>query len=283
MTSIYFNTTINILVKLIYKIYEIYFNQVGQTNYGSGEVMSVTPKDLLNKGKNLKKRVDVGEIKLDNVSIDDLTYNGKNYNEYINLMSLLENVSACQVSDAYNGISGRSGTVQNIKPINNQKVFGSIFTAETSSDDWGTSALAIDAAGEGDILFFKVDSDDKAIWGELASTCARDNGIKATVIYGSARDLDALLHMDYPVFASNFCPNAGLALGLGRLNESIEVEGITINPGDFFIGDESGIVVIPRELFAKTMASALEVKIKESNIIDAIESGKTLGEIVGLK
>lgn len=245
--------------------------------------MSISPKDVLNKNKNLNKRIDVSKINLDNVSIDDLKYNGKNYDEYINLMSLLENVSACQVSDAYNGIAKRSGTIQSIKPVNNSKVFGSIFTVETSSDDWGTAALAIDYASEGDILFFKVDCEDNAIWGELASTCARDNGIKATVIYGSARDLDALLYMDYPVFASNFCPNAGSPLGLGTLNESIEIEGTTINPGDFFFGDESGIVVIPQELFSKTMDATLAVKVKESNIIDDIASGKTLAEIVGLK
>ena len=89
--------------------------------------------------------------------------------------------------------------------------------------------------------------------------------------------------MDYPVFASDFCPNAGSALGLGTLNESIEVEGTTINPGDFFIGDESGIVVIPKELFSKTMVAALGVKVKESKIIDDIDDGKTLAEIVGLK
>lgn len=245
--------------------------------------MSISPKDVLNKNKNLNKRINVDKINLDNVTIDDLRYNGKNYEEYVNLMSLLENVSACQVSDAYNSISRRSGNIQSIRPINNQKVFGSIFTAETTSDDWGTSALAIDNAEDGDILFFKVDSDDKAIWGELASTSARDNGIKATVIYGSVRDLDALLYMDYPIFASNFCPNAGSALGLGTLNESLDIEGVKINPGDFFIGDESGIVVIPQELFAKTMVAALEVKIKESNIVKAIENGKTLGQIVGLK
>ena len=245
--------------------------------------MAINPKDVLNKNKNLNKRVEISKINLENVTIDDLKYNGHNYDEYINLMSLLENVSACQVSDAYNGISKRSGTIQSIKPVNNQKVFGSIFTAETASDDWGTSALAIDEASSGDILFFKVDNDDKAIWGELASTCARDNGIKATVIYGSARDLDALLYMDYPVFASNFCPNAGSALGLGTLGESIEVEGVVIDNGDFFIGDESGIVVIPKTLFNQTMIATLGVKIKESNIINDIESGKTLAEIVKLK
>lgn len=245
--------------------------------------MAISPSDVLNKNKNLKKRVDIDKINLDDVTIDDLKFNGKNYDNHINLMSLLDNVSACQVSDAYNGISRRSGSIQSIKPINNQKVWGSIFTVETESDDWGTSALAIDEAAEGDILFFKVSDDDKAIWGELASTCARDNGIKATVIYGSARDLDALLHMDFPVFASNFCPNAGSALGLGTLNEPIVVEDVKINPGDFFIGDESGIVVIPRELFNQTMVATLGVKIKESKIIDDLADGKTLAQITGLK
>ncbi len=245
--------------------------------------MAISPSDVLNKNKNLKKRVDIDKINLDDVTVDDLKFNGKNYDNHINLMSLLDNVSACQVSDAYNGISRRSGSIQSIKPINNQKVWGSIFTVETESDDWGTSALAIDEAAEGDILFFKVSDDDKAIWGELASTCARDNGIKATVIYGSARDLDALLHMDFPVFASNFCPNAGSALGLGTLNEPIVVEDIKINPGDFLIGDESGIVVIPRELFNQTMVATLGVKIKESKIIDDIADGKTLAQITGLK
>ena len=245
--------------------------------------MAISPSDVLNKNKNMKKRVDIDKINLDDVTIDDLKFNGKNYDNYINLMSLLDNVSACQVSDAYNGISRRSGSIQSIKPINNQKVWGSIFTVETESDDWGTSALAIDEAAEGDILFFKVSDDDKAIWGELASTCARDNGIKATVIYGSARDLDALLYMDFPVFASNFCPNAGSALGLGTLNEPIVVEDVKINPGDFFIGDESGIVVIPRELFNQTMVATLGVKIKESKIIDDIADGKTLAQITGLK
>lgn len=245
--------------------------------------MAISPSDVLNKNKNLKKRVDIDKINLDDVTIDDLMFNGKNYDNYINLMSLLDNVSACQVSDAYNGISRRSGSIQSIKPINNQRVWGSIFTVETDSDDWGTSAMAIDEAAEGDILFFKVSDDDKAIWGELASTCARDNGIKATVIYGSARDLDALLYMDFPVFASNFCPNAGSALGLGTLNEPIVVEDVKINPGDFFIGDESGIVVIPKELFNQTMVATLGVKIKESKIIDDIADGKTLAQITGLK
>ena len=213
--------------------------------------MSVTPSDVLNKNKNLDKRVNVGDIDLKNVTVDDLKFNGDNYREHIHLCSLLENISACQISDAYKGISHRSGTIKSIKPINNLKVWGSIFTAETTSDDWGTSA--------------------------------KNNGIKATVIYGSVRDLDALLYMDYPIFASNFVPNAGLALGLGTLNQPIEIEGNNINPGDFFFGDETGIVIIPKELFNKVMVSALEVKFTESGIVEKLASGMTLAQITGLR
>ena len=125
--------------------------------------MSISPKDVLNKNKSLNKRVDVDKINLENVTIDDLRFDGKNYDEYINLQSLLDNVSSCQISDAYNAISKRSGTVQSIKPINNQKVWGSIYPAETDCDDWGTSALAIEMANAGDILFFKVISGESYI------------------------------------------------------------------------------------------------------------------------
>ena len=60
-------------------------------------------------------------------------------------------------------------------------------------------------------------------------------------------------------------------------------QGIIITPGDFFIGDESGIVVIPKLLFSKTMVATLGVKMKESKIIEDIGDGKTLAEIVGFK
>ena len=245
--------------------------------------MSVTPKDVLNKNKSLKKRVEVSKIDVRNVSIDDLRYNGKNYDKFINLQSLLENISSCQLSDAYNSFSRQSGAVKNLKPINNLKVWGRLFVCETDSGDWGTSAIAIDEADEDDILFIKVSDEDAAIWGELASTSAKNNGIKATVIYGSVRDLDALLDMDYPIFATSYCPNAGTALGLGRLACDVEIDGITIRNGDFFFGDENGAVIIPQSQFTQAIMAALEVKLKESRIVESLNAGLTLSQIVGLK
>ena len=245
--------------------------------------MSVTPKDILNKNKSLKKRVDVSKINVENVSIEDLRFDGKNYDNFINLQSLLENISSCQISDAYSGFARQSGVVKNLKAINNLKVWGRLFVCKTNSGDWGTSALAIDEAGEGDILFIKVSDEDAAIWGELASTCAKNNGIKAAAVYGCVRDLDALLTMDFPVFATDFCSNAGTALGLGNLGCDVKIDGITIENGDFFFGDESGVVIIPQSLFTQVMNASLGVKLKESKIVESINDGLTLSQIVGLK
>ncbi len=122
-----------------------------------------------------------------------------------------------------------------------------------------------------------------SVWGELASTCAKANGVKATIIYGSVRDLDALYYMDYPIFACDYAPNAGSALGLGKINVDVSVGDMTIQPGDFFYGDETGVVIIPQSLFKKVMNQTLAIKIKELGIIDAINNGKTLSQAAGLK
>ena len=97
--------------------------------------MSVTPSDLLHNKKDLNKKIDVEDIDLSEISIEDLVFNKKNYKNYINLKSLLEGVSTCQISDAYNGISRRSGVIKELKPINRLRVWGRITTCKTNSDD----------------------------------------------------------------------------------------------------------------------------------------------------
>ena len=52
--------------------------------------MAISPSDVLNKNKNLKKRVDIDKINLDDVTIDDLKFNGKNYDNYINSVNSID-------------------------------------------------------------------------------------------------------------------------------------------------------------------------------------------------
>ena len=245
--------------------------------------MSIKPKDLLKNNKNLDKIIDFDEISLEDISIGDLTYNGDNYKKFINLNSFLEHVSACQISDAFNEIAHRSGVLYKLKSINNLKAWGRITTSKTNSDDWGTITIAIDEAKDGDVLLVETSDMDAAIWGELASTCAKNSGVKATLVYGCVRDLDALLSMDYPIFACGFRPNAGKALGLGEINTDLYLESMKISPGDFLFGDETGVVIIPKEFFNDVMLKTYEIKVKEKNITEMLNSGKSLSQVVGLR
>ena len=172
----------------------------------------VTPKTLLKKSSKVIDLDDVDIAKYD-FSIDDLD-NEKSKNHAL-LKKILDSSSACQVSDAYASVSGRNGVIAGLKPMNNNKVYGKIFTAKTNTDDWGTSLMAMDNAEKGEVLFIYTYGKPASVWGELASTCAGEKGIAGTVLYGWARDMDALVDLDYPVFALDYLPNAGKALGLG--------------------------------------------------------------------
>ncbi len=244
--------------------------------------MSITPRDLINNKKNSDKILAFNDICLDDVSIDDLSFNGDNYDNYIALNSFFNQVSSCQISDAFNLIARRSGVISKLKSINNLKVWGRVFTCKTTSDDWGTIAIGIDKAQVGDVLFVEVNNMDAAIWGELASVSAKNKGVKATFVYGCVRDMDALLYIDYPIFACGFRPNAGKSLGLGEFNIDLDLEDIKISPGDFIFGDETGVVVIPESFFKQVIVQTYDIKVGENDISNELKGGVSLSHIVGL-
>ena len=245
----------------------------------------VNPIEMVRKSSKSKiETANLGEflVKKGDFSIDDLNDNGKNKSRYLKLKKILDSSSTCQISDALSGVSGRNGVVVGLKAMNRNKVYGRVVTAKTNCDDWGTSLLAMDQAEPGEVLFLYCYGERGSVWGELASTSSQEKGIAGTVLYGYARDMDAIIDLDYPVYALDFCPNAGKALGLGEVNVDIEIDNQIIKPGDFIFGDESGVVVIPQELFEDVIIATYNIKVKENNIIKQLKSGKTLSQIVGL-
>lgn len=213
-------------------------------------------------------------------------YEIKNEIKFENLKKLLDTTSSCQISDAMSKIAKRSGVLEGIKSVNSKTAYGRAFTIETSSDDWGTPLLGIDKAKIGNILVIKTEGDNSAIWGELTSTCSYEKGLAGTVIDGATRDINFVKDFKYPVFAKKTVPNAGSALGLGRIDIPLEIKNTSkniIQSGDFIFGDESGVVHVPQELFCQVMIKTLEIKINEAQILSEIKKGTPLSEIVGLK
>ncbi len=192
-------------------------------------------------------------------------------------------LSTPQVSDALKSIVNNPWVIKCLKPLKDEfRIIGNAITIDTSSYDWGTALKAIDIAQKGDVLVIHSEDDNNAVWGELTSKTARKKGLAGTIVYGAVRDAAAIKNLNYPVFTRSIIPNAGEPLGEGTFNVPIKCGGVTINPQDVIMGDDCGVIVVPAEIFRSVMKKTLKIKNSERKILQKIEEGWPLSEIIGL-
>ncbi|MHC1686536.1 MAG: 3-hexulose-6-phosphate synthase [Methanothrix sp.] len=196
------------------------------------------------------------------------------------LISILREVSTPNISDAMH----RKGAMRDIHPINlGTKIVGTAVTVQTFAGDWAKPVEAIDIAGPGNVIVIYNGSNSIAPWGGLATLSCKIKGVEGMVIEGAVRDVDEIRAMNYPVFSSGIVPNAGEPKGMGEINAEITCGGQTVRPGDYIVGDESGVVVIPKERAYEIARRAKEVEKMESRLYEEIRRGKTLAQVANLK
>ena len=103
------------------------------------------------------------------------------------------------------------------------------------------------------------------------------------VVDGAVRDVDEIRTLNYPIFSSGITPNASDPKGKGEINCEITCGGQTVRSGDYIVGDESGVVVIPKERAYEIARRAKEVEKMESRLYEEIRRGKTLSQVMNLK
>jgi len=196
------------------------------------------------------------------------------------IRSLLMQVSAPNITDAMH----RKGAMSGIVSIcGNVKMVGRAVTVQTFPGDWAKPVEAIDVARKNEVIVINNDgATHVAPWGELATLSCVKKGISGVVIDGAVRDIDDIRIMKFPLFAKAVVPNAGEPKGFGEINAEIQCGGQYIRPGDWIVGDESGVVVIPAERAYEIARRALEVRKNEERIREEIRRGSTLSEVAEL-
>jgi 4-hydroxy-4-methyl-2-oxoglutarate aldolase len=122
-----------------------------------------------------------------------------------------------------------------------------------------------------------------AIWGSLLSRSAAQRRLGGTVVDGAARDAEDLRQIGYPVYARALTPRGAFKTHRGEINVPISCGGVTVSPGDLIVGDEDGIVVVPRLQLATIAERAGQIVRKEADMIACIDGGGTLFEFLELK
>jgi 3-hexulose-6-phosphate synthase/6-phospho-3-hexuloisomerase len=196
------------------------------------------------------------------------------------LYNAFSNVSTSNISDAMHRQGAMLGIQSQVKGLH---MVGQALTVKTIDGDWAKPVEAIDKAKDGWVLVIDVNGGSTAIWGELATWSAKMKKLGGVVIDGAIRDIEQIRELVFPVFSRHIVPHAGDPKGYGEIGSQILCCGQIVNTGDWIIGDDSGVVVVPQQIAQEIANRALDVKEQENRVREEIKQGETLGNILKLK
>lgn len=126
----------------------------------------------------------------------------------------------------------------------------------------------------GDVIVSQPHDNVSAHIGELSAETAKFRGARGAVIDGGARDIDYILKLGFPVFCRYRTPAD--VLGRWKLTsrgKPIRIGRVSVNSGDFVVGDKDGVVVIPQEITMEALEKAEAVVGVENLVRKSILQG----------
>ena len=192
---------------------------------------------------------------------------------------VLKEVSTANLTDAMH----RSGDLKGINPIlPGLKMAGPAFTVRTYPGDWAKTVEAVDQACAGQVIVIDAGGVGPAVWGELATHGAIQRKVAGVVIDGAVRDTSEIRKLQFPVFSRIITPCAGEPKGFGEIGIPIIVGGVRVYSGDWIVGDDDGVVCIPKDKVAEIANRAMSVLEQENRLRAEIDKGSTLAKVIEL-
>jgi 4-hydroxy-4-methyl-2-oxoglutarate aldolase len=134
-----------------------------------------------------------------------------------------------------------------IRPVwHSPRIIGAALTVWCHAGDNLMIHKAIALAAPGDILVVNTQGViSSAPFGELLATSAIKAGIRAVIVDGSVRDVEALEALRLPVYSRGICPGGCNKDGGGEIGAIIACGGVAVRPGDIIVADRDGVTVVP--------------------------------------
>jgi len=195
------------------------------------------------------------------------------------LYEVFQKVSTANLADAMH----RKNTMKNIHPITKvHKMAGKAITVNTMLGDWAKTVEAIDIADSESVIVINAGGGELAVWGELATNSCLQKKVRGVVIDGGVRDVLDIRGLNFPIYAKFITPEAGEPKGHGEINTRIICGGVNVVPGDYIVGDDDGVIVVPKKRAKEIANRALDVLERENRIREEIQRGSTLSAILEL-
>jgi len=195
-------------------------------------------------------------------------------------------VSTGNLADAVDEATGQRGFLyHDMKPIFRTKIVGPAATAilrpvlKSDKREYPNYALQIlDEAVPGSVLVYVLeDGLETAGIGNLMSTVAKVRGLAGAVIDGGARDIDEIEEMGFPVFSRSVTPATSVGRYVSVAKQvPVTCAGVLVRPGDYIVGDWTGVVVVPAEKAAQVVELIRQYDEKESKMVPIIKDTKSM-------
>ena len=200
------------------------------------------------------------------------------------IVAALQRTTVASVSDAIDDVIGQRGFMRtDMRPLFKVKIVGRAATVQLkpalrAGDGINYGLKLLDEAAPGSVLVYVLeDGLEVAGIGELMATTAQVRGIAGAVIDGTARDVDEITRMGFPVFCRGISPASIIGRHVSVAAQvPVMCAGILVRPGDYIMGDMDGVVVIPFEHAQKIAELALEFDAKEIKMREMIRETKSI-------
>ncbi len=196
------------------------------------------------------------------------------------MIEKLRNFSTCELCD---GMETPRVLPWEIKPqIGARRICGRAYPVLVPAGVSGLVPDAILAAEPGAVLVVAGGGVcNRSYWGDHRSICAKKKGLEAVVIDGAFRDVEGCREVGFPIFARCAIPCSAAKEALGSLNVPVTIGEVCVHPGDYIVGDESGVVVIrPDEAVAVMERSQKKIAAQNATISKMEETGEILPRVL---
>jgi 4-hydroxy-4-methyl-2-oxoglutarate aldolase len=123
---------------------------------------------------------------------------------------------------------------------------------------------------------------DRGYWGEVLTTAAEAAGLAGLVLDGGVRDVAALEAHRFPVFSSTVALSGATKDKPGTVGLPVRVGGVLVSAGDWVAADADGVTFVPGGALHDVLAAGRARAAKESAFFDALRTGTTTLELLGL-
>lgn len=191
-------------------------------------------------------------------------------------------MSTANVSDALDRLR-LPGSAHGIAPLaRGQRMCGRAFTVRyvPAGSPPGTVGDYIDDVEPGQVVV--LDNGGRTyctVWGDILTAVAHAKGVAGTAIYGVCRDVARAFETGYPIYScGRFMRTGKDRVEVSGINVQVALGDVLVRPGDLVLGDDDGIVVVPREHEARVLEVALGIAEMEDRIVEEALSGTPLRE-----